>query len=248
MQCPHNANQLARSNSILDATERLMELQGVVSFKLSDVIKESGCANASFYKLFESKEDLIVCSFLRNATSNHFQDFLDENPELSCLDKVLLPIIFTFETLYFSPTFHVVRQVAVNRMVWSLASSEKGKLLEDRINLYWYWIHTFLSEAVKEGELNADKAELLELTQGITFYLSGSLNAFQCELVDNEYLKETRLTLFRHLQILFDRYSWATPLKLSQFERMGMKVHLFFRSMEQGNSCCQRCLAQQRVG
>lgn len=246
MHCPQNECQLARSNNILNATERLIEDQGIVSFRLSQIIQESGCANASFYKLFESKEDLIVCCFLRNATSNHFQEFIDVTPNLSSLDKVLLPIIFTFETLYFSPVFNIVRQVAVNRLVWELASSEKSKIIEHRVNLYWQWVHKFIEDAVSGNELIATELEINELTQGITFYLSGALNAFQSQLIQGSYLQETRLTMFRHLQLLFERYNWITPLTFNQFERIGMKVHLYYQGIKEDINSCQRCLRQKK--
>ncbi|WP_144211717.1 TetR/AcrR family transcriptional regulator [Shewanella donghaensis] len=246
MQCPQNDSALMRTNLILDATERLVEDQGIVSFKVSQVINESGCANASFYKLFESKEDLIVCCFLRNATSNHFQDFMVANPNLSSLDKVLLPIMFTFETLYFSPVFNIIRQVAVNRLVWALASPEKGKLIENRVNLFWQWIHKFIEDAVANKDLVANESQIFEMTQGITFYLTGALNAFQSQLIQGEFLKEARLTMFRHLELLFDHYNWITPLTFSQFERIGMKVHIYYHKNQSDRNSCQRCQLQQQ--
>ena len=246
MHCPQNEKQLTRSNDILDATEKLIEIQGLVSFKLSDVIRESGCANTSFYQLFESKEDLIVCTFLRNATSNYFQEFIDQNPNLSSFDKILLPIIFTFESLHFSPIFNMLRQVAVNPMIWSLSSSEKNKILTNKINSYWSWIHHFYNESVKNGDLIASEKEILELTQGTTFFLTGSLCAFESKLINPKYLNEKRLTLFRHLQLLFKPYNWNTSLELRDFERIGMKANIFFKNKSQEKSTCERCMKQQK--
>ncbi|QIZ78172.1 TetR/AcrR family transcriptional regulator [Ferrimonas lipolytica] len=247
MHCPQTSCQLTRCNHLLDTAERLIETQGIVSFKFSQVAKEAEVANASFYKLFESKEDLLVCSFLRNATSNHIGGFLQEYPNLNALEKVLLPIIFTFETIHFAPTFFMVRQVAVNPMVWSLASPEKITVFKQRINQYWGWITQFLEESVTGGDLIATEQEVLELTQGITFYLSGALSALQSQLIEKNYLREARVMLFRQLELLFSRYQWQTPLTLSTFERIGMRVHLYYKQNRARHNSCQGCIEQQQA-
>ncbi|MBY6188012.1 TetR/AcrR family transcriptional regulator [Marinobacter hydrocarbonoclasticus] len=241
MQCPSTEAQYERSQLILNATEWLIETQGLIAFKISDLSNHAGIANSSLYKLFESKEDLLVCCFLRNASSNHFAPFEAQYPDLTPLQRVLIPIMFTFEATHFAPTFNLVRQVAVNPMVWRRASPEKVKAFESRIDLFWRSIKGYVLDAVAEGDLEATEEEVLELTQAITFYLSGALSAYQSQLINAHYLKEKRYTLFRQLQKVFLPYQWREPISLADFERIGMRVHLYYRQLGESFNRCERC-------
>ncbi|MBY5923269.1 TetR/AcrR family transcriptional regulator [Ferrimonas balearica] len=248
MQCPSSAAQYDRCQLILNATEWLIETQGLIAFKISDLSNHAGIANSSLYKLFESKEDLLVCCFLRNATSNHFASFEAQYPDMTPMQRVLVPIMFTFEATHFAPTFNLVRQVAVNPMVWRRASPEKVKAFESRINLFWRAIKGYVQEAVESGDLVATDEEVLELTQAITFYLSGALSAYQSQLIDSHYLKEKRFTLFRQLQKVLLPYQWREPLALADFERIGMRAHLYYRQLGENFNRCERCQQAGRCG
>ncbi|WP_035385010.1 TetR/AcrR family transcriptional regulator [Ferrimonas futtsuensis] len=245
MRCPHTDALRVKCQAVLDVTEGMIDQQGLISFKLSQVAKEAEIANSTFYKLFESKEDLLVCCFMRNATCNHFDDFEAEHPGMSAIERVLLPIIFTFEATYFSPSFNLVRQVAVNSRVWRLASADKAKAFENRINLYWERITGYLKQAVTEGELVASDDEVRELAQAITFYLSGALSAYECRLIGKEFLQEKRQTLFRQLQNVFKPYGWREPLTLALFERVGVRVHMYYQAHHRDFNSCARCMAMQ---
>ncbi|WP_169308324.1 TetR/AcrR family transcriptional regulator [Ferrimonas aestuarii] len=241
MHCPVTAAQQQRCQKLLDAAENLISNQGIVSFKVSQVVSDSGLSNNSFYKLFESKEDLLVCCFLRNATANQFADFERLHPNMTAMEKVLIPIIFTFEATYFSPSFNLVRQVAVNSMVWKLASPEKNLVFKKRINQYWHWVTGYVQQAVEAGELDASEEEVLELSQAITFYLSGALSAFESGLIDKNYLQEKRITLFKQLKKVFMPYRWRETLKLADFERIGMRVHMYYSQNRDNFNSCERC-------
>ncbi|MCF1429207.1 MAG: TetR/AcrR family transcriptional regulator, partial [Shewanella sp.] len=82
MKCPSEPLTTLRCNQILDAAEYLIETQGIVSFKFSQLAKEVGCSTGTLYKFFEGKEDILVCLFMRNATSNNLPIFIAQNPEL----------------------------------------------------------------------------------------------------------------------------------------------------------------------
>ena len=136
MKCPSDSLSILRCNQILDAAERLIESQGIVSFKFSQLAHEVGCSTGTLYKFFERKEDVLVCLFLRSATSNHLPIFIHKNPELTAQEKVLLPILFTFETIKRSSSFFTLRSVSVNTMVWKLASDEKVNVLKNALMLF----------------------------------------------------------------------------------------------------------------
>lgn len=243
MKCPTDALPTLRCNQILDAAEYLIESQGVVSFKFSQLAKEVGCSTGTLYKFFERKEDVLVCLFLRSATSNHLTIFIEQYPDLTAQEKVLLPILFTFETIKRSKSFFTLRSVSVNTMVWQLASDEKVERFKKRINAFWEWFTASLTEAVQNGELEATPLQVKELVQGITFYLTGSLTHFESELVAPEYLSNRRETCYRHLSRLMAQYRWKKPLNQALFDSLEAQTTQFFNKHYRDHMTCAACSA-----
>ena len=243
MKCPTEALPIIRCNQILDAAEQLIESQGIVSFKFSQLAKEVGCSTGTLYKFFERKEDVLVCLFLRSATSNHLPIFIDKHPELTAQEKVLLPILFTFETIKRSKSFFTLRSVSVNTMVWQLASDEKVERFKKRINAFWEWFTLSLHEAVDNGELEATPLQIKELVQGIVFYLTGSLTQFESELIAPEYLSNRRETCYRHLSKLMAQYRWEKPLNQTLFDSLEAQTTQFFDKHYREHMTCAACSA-----
>jgi AcrR family transcriptional regulator len=243
MKCPTDALPTLRCNQILDAAEYLIESQGVVSFRFSQLAKEVGCSTGTLYKYFERKEDILVCLFLRSATSNHLQIFIDKYPELTAQEKVLLPILFTFETIKRSKSFFTLRSVSVNTMVWQLASDEKVKRFKKRINAFWEWFTASLHQAVDNGELEATPLQIKELVQGIVFYLTGSLTQFESELIAPEYMSNHRETCYRHLSRLMAQYRWEKPFNQALFDSLEAQTTQFFNKHYRDHMTCAACSA-----
>ncbi|GGI87755.1 TetR family transcriptional regulator [Shewanella hanedai] len=243
MKCPTETLPMLRCNQILDAAEQLIETQGIVSFRFSQLAKEVGCSTGTLYKFFERKEDVLVCLFLRSATSNHLQIFINKHPDLTAQEKVLLPILFTFETIKRSKSFFTLRSVSVNTMVWQLASDEKVDRFKKRINAFWKWFTDSLYEAIERGELEATPLQVMELVQGITFYLTGSLTQFESQLVDVKYLSHRRETCYRHLAKLMGQYKWRKPLTHDLFDSLESRSSAFFDKHYRDHMSCAACRA-----
>lgn len=243
MKCPTEPLSIIRCNQILDAAESLIETQGIVSFKFSQLAKEVGCSTGTLYKFFERKEDVLVCLFLRSATSNHLPQFIDMHPELTAQERVLLPILFTFETIKRSKSFFTLRSVSVNTMVWQLASDEKVERFKKRINTFWRWFTDSLNSAVERGELEATPLQVKELVQGITFYLTGCLTQFESQLIAPEFLSNRRETCYRHLAKLMGQYRWAKPLTPELFDSLEAQTISFFNKHYRDHMSCAACSA-----
>lgn len=241
MKCPTDVLPTLRCNQILDAAEHLIETQGVVSFKFSQLAKEVGCSTGTLYKFFERKEDVLVCLFLRSATSNHLPIFIDSHPDLTAQEKVLLPILLTFETIKRSKSFFTLRSVSVNTMVWQLASDEKVGRFKKRINAFWEWFTVSLHEAVDNGELDATPLQVKELVQGIAFYLTGCLTQFESELIAPKYLSNRRETCYRHLSNLMAQYRWNKPLNQALYDSLEAKTIQFFDKHYRKHMTCAAC-------
>ncbi|MBR9728142.1 TetR/AcrR family transcriptional regulator [Shewanella intestini] len=245
MKCPTETLPMIRCNQILDAAEQLIQSQGIVSFKFSQLAKDVGCSTGTLYKFFERKEDILVCLFLRSATFNHLPIFIDKFPDLTAQEKVLLPILFTFETIKRSKSFFTLRSVSVNTMVWQLASDEKVERFKKRINAFWGWFTQSLNEAVAKGELDATSREVKELVQGIIFYLTGSLTQFESQLIEPEYLSHRRETCYRHLAKLMGQYKWAKPITPELFELLEQRSSNFFDKHYRDHISCDVCSAMK---
>ncbi|WP_220740337.1 TetR/AcrR family transcriptional regulator, partial [Shewanella sp. c952] len=114
MQCPNSHADAIRCNQLLDVAEELIDNQGVVSFRFAQIAKGAGCSTNTLYKYFESKEDVLVCLFLRNTTSSQIPIFIKENPDLTINERSILAVLFTFEVVKRSPIFNILRVVSIN--------------------------------------------------------------------------------------------------------------------------------------
>lgn len=243
MKCPSDAMTALRCNQILDAAAVLVEQQGIVSFKFSQLAKEVGCSTGTLYRFFQGKEDILVCLFLRHATSNYLPKFVAQNPELSAQQRLLLPVIFTFETIRRSKVFFTLRSVSVNKLVWQLASEDKVSKFKRRIDAFWRWFHQSIELANTQGELNATEREQTELTQALVFFLTGVLTQFESELIPPEFLGERQDTCYRHLALLMSRYAWQEPLTQSRYGELERLVGQFFDTQVKSKGNCDTCAA-----
>lgn len=171
MQCPNNNSDSLRCNQLLDVAEELIDSQGVVSFRFAQIAKGAECSTNTLYKYFSSKEDVLVCLFLRNTTSSQIPAFIKENPDLTINERSVLAVLFTFEVVKRSPIFNILRVVSINSMFWQLASSDKIEVLKNRVNLFWSRIKRPLEDAVVSGDLQATEADIKDLSQALYFFL-----------------------------------------------------------------------------
>ncbi|WP_028111242.1 TetR/AcrR family transcriptional regulator [Ferrimonas kyonanensis] len=241
MHCPKTKLDSLRCNQLLDVAEELVDEHGVVSFRFAQIAKEAQCSNHTLYKFFQSKEDVLVCLFLRNCTSNYIPLFLECHPELTDLERAALPAVFSLVAVEKSPTFNILRVVSINSMFWQMASDEKVNLLRARVNMFWSRVHLHIEEAQQSGALHANEAQVMELTQAIYFFMAGCLSSYESQLMEPKYLTEKNPTYLRHLAEMMNRYQWNEIATASKFESLFNKVDGFFTQHYQPNKNCQRC-------
>ncbi len=242
MKCPNNSLEAIRCNQLLDVAEELIDSQGVVSFRFAQIAKQAGCSTNTLYKYFETKEDVLVCLFLRNTTSCHMPIFIKRNPDLTIQQQAILPVLFTFEAVKKSPIFNVLRVVSINSMFWKLASAEKIEILKNRVNHFWSRIYNPLEEARLNNILNASEQDVLDLTQAIYFFLGGAVSSYESQLMDEKYLKDKNDTCYRHLSRMMNRYKWQTPITAEMMQDMAERIHLFFEKEYSQSRTCETCM------
>ena len=242
MQCPSNNLDAIRCNQLLDVAEQLVDSQGVVSFRFAQIAKGAGCSTNTLYKYFESKEDVLVCLFLRNTTSCQIPMFIKENPDLNIYEHSVLSILFTFEVVKRSPIFNILRVVAINSMFWQLASSEKVGILKNRVNLFWSRIKRPLEIAVEKGELQATQVEIDDLSQALYFFLAGATSSYQSRLMDEQYFIADDEIGYRHVSRLMNHYRWRQPITREMMQNLSQRIHVFLDKGHGNIRSCETCL------
>ncbi|WP_037471122.1 TetR/AcrR family transcriptional regulator [Shewanella waksmanii] len=243
MHCPGNKIDAIRCNQLLDVSEKLIDNQGVVSFRFAQIAKGAECSTNTLYKYFESKEDVLVCLFLRNTTSSRMPDFIKDNPYLTIHERAVLPLLFTFELVKRSPIFNILRVVSINSMFWQLASPEKIAILRNRVNLFWSCIRNPLEDAVAAGELHANEQEVKDLTQMLYFFLAGATSSYQSGLMDEKYLSPDATDGLRHISRLMNRYQWRSPITQEMMQDLSQRVQQFLDHGDGKQRTCETCLA-----
>ncbi|GIU19999.1 TetR family transcriptional regulator [Shewanella sp. MBTL60-112-B2] len=226
----------------MNVAEELIDNQGVVSFRFAQIAKGAGCSTNTLYKYFESKEDVLVCLFLRNTTSSQIPVFINENPNLNTYERSVLAVLFTFEVVKRSPIFNVLRVVAINSMFWQLASSEKVDILKNRVNLFWSNIKRPLEEAVKQGNLKATQVEIDDLSQALYFFLAGATSSYESRLMDQQYFVSGDDIAYRHISRLMNHYQWREPITREMMQNLSLRISAFLDKGHGSIRSCETCL------
>ncbi|GIU40331.1 TetR family transcriptional regulator [Shewanella sairae] len=246
MRCPGNNMDAIRCNQLLDVAEELIDNQGVVSFRFAQIAKGAGCSTNTLYKYFESKEDVLVCLFLRNTISSQIPLFIKENPDLSIHEHAVLSILFTFEAVKRSPIFNILRVVAINSMFWQLASSDKVEILKNRVNLFWSRIKRPLENAVARGELAATQLEIDDLSQALYFFLAGATSSFESKLMDEQYFTANDDVGYRHISRLMNHYQWREPITREMMQALSLRISAHLDKAQANCRNCRTCLSAGR--
>lgn len=241
MKCPNSSQNEIKCQILLDSAEKIIEEQGLMSFRFSDIAKVANCSSGAVYKFFESKEDVLVCLFLRSATSNNIPDMLKENSQLTTIERMLIPIIITYETIRKSKSFFALRSVSVNSKVWQLASCEKVDKFKSRCNMFFNFIHDFAIESKQKGELLESDERVLLMAKLIYFQLYGLCTAYESQLI--ERIDENRRSEVEVEGILhvLNGFNWQSKVTPEQFERCRVIVHEFMGKRKATKLSCAQC-------
>lgn len=243
MKCPATKFDAFRCNQLLDVAEELIDNQGVVSFRFAQIAKGAECSTNTLYKYFESKEDVLICLFLRNTASSLIPIFLEDNSNLNINERAVLAILFTFEIVKRSPIFNILRVVSINSMFWQLASSDKIEILRHRVNLFWSRIKRPLEDAVLAGELQANEQDIRDLSQALYFFLAGAASSYESRLMEAQYFIADDNTGFRHISRLMNQYHWRKPITQEMMLSLSLRIKVFLDHSKGRVGTCDTCLA-----
>ncbi|WP_252007144.1 TetR/AcrR family transcriptional regulator [Ferrimonas sp. SCSIO 43195] len=242
MHCPNTQQAEIKCQILLDAAEQLIEEQGIISFKFSDIAKVANCSTGSVYKFFESKEDVLLCLFLRSATSNNIPDILDSEQSLSYQERFLVPILTTYETVAKSSSFMSLRSVSVNSKVWTLASCEKVDRFKLRANRFFDLIHELALDAQANGALDETPERTLLLAQMIYFQLYGQSTAYESKLIDKMVEHQRENVEMECILAIVNSFNWNEKVTVNQYRQLRERVARFIEKGIKSKLSCKKCL------
>ncbi|QIZ77945.1 TetR/AcrR family transcriptional regulator [Ferrimonas lipolytica] len=241
MRCPNTNSERLHCDQLLNAAEDLVDENGLVSFRFAEMAKLASCSNHVLYKHFKSKEDVLVCLFLRNCTSNFMPVFLEKNKDIEPRLLAAFAAVFSFVAVQRSPTFNTLRSVSINSLCWQLASDDKVNAFRQRVNLFWHRNYYHIEQAQQQQILLEPADKVLEVTQSIYFFLAGILSSFESGLMDEKYLGKHDETFFNLLCGQLNKYKWIQRFTASELRQLADKINLFFDKYYQQNKSCKFC-------
>ncbi|QIZ78684.1 TetR/AcrR family transcriptional regulator [Ferrimonas lipolytica] len=241
MQCPKSTNEQHACTKILDAAEQLVAEFGIVSFRFAEVAQRANCSNYTLYKHFKSKEDLLVCLFLRNCATTSLHGFITSNPDLTPRQLAVCHPIFSFVATQRSKTFRSLRLVSVNSLCWQLASNEKETALRRRVDLFWNTAQFLYDNAQRFGELKLPASDVHQVTQSIGFFLAGILSAYGNKAIGAHHLGDSRDRFFHFLTMQLNQFVWETPFEVVELQQVEQRINKFFDNKISNYKNCPNC-------
>lgn len=160
-------NYLLNSNGaierILIGAEVVIKKQGVCSFKMSSIAKYAACSTKTLYRLFHSKEDIIVALFIKHI--NEIQDkcnVISSTNSLSNKEVIIYSLMYDPLKCWTSEEDDLcINFLGVNPHIYSFSSPEfVGNLqaifcnMKEKNQIVW-------GKAISDGELHSNKEDIL---------------------------------------------------------------------------------------
>ncbi|WP_051216068.1 TetR/AcrR family transcriptional regulator [Ferrimonas futtsuensis] len=242
MHCPVDRQAQANCQSLLQVVERLIEEKGIVSFNFSDIAKVAGVSPDTVDALFESKEDLLLCLFLRSAAGGDMEGVLSRYPHLSAQERFLIPMISVLEMASRNRTFMALYSISANSKVWPLASCDRVDRLRERANRFIELIHRLANQAREAGELQESDERLRLLAQMVYFQLYGQATAYESRLVNKlDEQRRSRVQMESILTIV-NAFHWNVPVDEPLYLKLAELVSRHIDHHGDDICSCSRCL------
>ncbi|WP_417347847.1 TetR/AcrR family transcriptional regulator [Ferrimonas sp.] len=242
MHCPVDRQTQALCQSLLQVVERLIEEKGIVSFNFPDIAKVAGVSPDTVNALFECKEDLLLCLFLRSAAGGDMEGALRRYPHLSAQERFLIPLITVLEMVSRNPTFMALYSISANFKVWPLASCERVDRLRERANRFIELIHRLANQARAAGELQESDERLRLLAQMVYFQLYGQSTAYESRLVNKLDEQQRSRVQMESILTIVNAFNWSSSVDEPLYLKLAQLVSNHIDLNGSNVASCSRCL------
>lgn len=214
-----------RDQVLIRLAEKLIQEQGMVSFRFSELASLAGCSAGTLYKHFSSKEDLLVAIFAR-----HVELLVSCQPHLMNSD-------LSFAERWIA--MHFCGVIASEGVAWSLALNALGgapkmvdKASDYRVQELKMYVNQFYGAILRvveaariQGELTADDEQVRTVHTMMACFQRGAAGLLHNELMLDVVKPIGPEAVYEAFATLINGMEWKTPLTEDSFERILAEVN-----------------------
>ncbi|WP_159437694.1 TetR/AcrR family transcriptional regulator [Ferrimonas marina] len=221
---PNQARFRQRDQVLVRLAEQLIQEQGLVSFRFSELAPLAGCSAGTLYKHFSSKEDLLIAIFAR-----HVEHLVERQPhfmnsELSYAERWV--------------AMHLFAVVAIQRSSWTLGLNTLGgapKVIEraseyrvQELKMYLEQFYRAILRVVEgariQGHLKASDEQVSTVHAMLAYFQRGASGAVDNPLMSDAIKRLDTRQLFESFAIFINTLEWTTPLRMDSYQRVMAEV------------------------
>ncbi len=221
---PNHARFRQRDQVLVRLAEQLMQDQGLVSFRFSELAPLAGCSAGTLYKHFASKEDLLIAILAR-----HLERLVECQPHLMTCE-------LSFVERWIA--MHLLAVAASRQCCWSLSLNSIGsspKLVERaseyriqelkmHLEQFYHAILRVVESARIQGELTATDQQVANTHAMMVFLERGAIDSIDNPLMENALEALDLRQLFEVFALYLNVLDWRTPLRPDSYERVMAEV------------------------
>lgn len=172
-------------DNIIKSSKTVLENEGLIKFRVGNIITMSKCSSKTFYSIYEDKCDLLLCLWIRSSTSDYLVNFDNKKHQLNNLELMLLPFLITLSIRERSPSSNKAVSSCVNSSIWSGSSPQKECKVRLRVNFFWDWVRKHGEKLLSDNILQGSRRDIDLLCKKLSFLLRGFIWVHDSELVNN---------------------------------------------------------------
>ncbi|WP_298442566.1 TetR/AcrR family transcriptional regulator [uncultured Ferrimonas sp.] len=221
---PNQARFRQRDQVLVRLAEQLLQQQGLVSFRFSELAPLAGCSAGTLYKHFSSKEDLLVAILAR-----HVEHLVERQPHLMSCE-------LSFAERWVA--MHLFAVIASKRCSWTLGLTALGgqpkvieRASEYRVQELKMYLDQFYSAILRvvegariQSELFASDNQVAMVHSMLTYLERGASGAQENPLLSGSVKPLDSRQLFDAFAVYINSLDWSTPLRPDSYNRVMAEV------------------------
>lgn len=243
--CKFTKKNISTLEPIIDnitlSTKKVLEEEGLINFRVGRIISDANCSSKTFYQVYESKSDLLLCLWVRGSVSNYLVNLHKDNCKLSDLELMLLPIILTLTLRELdSGTSKTALSTCVNSSVWSGVNSRKSIKVKNRVNFFWTWVRHYAKNLLISGKVSGTEDDIFLLCDKLSYLLRGFIMVDDTNMVSEQSRCSGPSSFLAVIANEFTAFGIETDVISRAVKKCESKIS-FLISRDKGIMNCRRC-------
>ncbi|GAA5194037.1 TetR/AcrR family transcriptional regulator [Ferrimonas gelatinilytica] len=223
---PNQARFRQRDQVLIRLAERLIEQQGLVSFRFSELAPLAGCSAGTLYKHFASKEDLLIAIFARQveglvASQPHFLSCSLSHAE--CWIAMHLYAVMASQQANWSLGLNTLGGAP---QVLEKASDFRVQELKMYLTQFYNTILRVIEGARIQGELCATDQQVQTVHTMLSYFQRGAAGTLENPLMEDAVAGLSARQLYDAFAVFINTLEWKQPLRVDSYSRIIAAVEL----------------------